>query len=71
MVGQEYNYTEVVNNLAYYGLCYWLNVKKEVAVAMAPQILTSNLKFEGITDELTDKLHEIVPNFKFNNFKPK
>ncbi len=73
LIGLEYNYTEVVNGLAYYGVCYWLNVRKDRAVAMAPQVLTSNLKFEGITDELLDKLRETMPKLKLNdiNLKPK
>jgi len=55
LVGLNYNYTEVVNGLAYYGLCYWLNIEKSKAVAMAPQVITTNLKMEGIKDELRDK----------------
>ena len=55
LVGLNYNYTEVVNGLAYYGLCYWLNLEKSKAVAMAPQVITTNLKMEGIEDELRDK----------------
>ena len=67
LIGLEYNYTEVVNGLVYYGVCYWLNIQKDRAVAMAPQVLTSNLKFEGITDELFDKLRETMPKLKLNN----
>ena len=58
LIGLEYNYTEVVNGLAYYGLCYWLNIEKSKAVAMAPQVLTTNLKMEGIKDELRDRFFE-------------
>ncbi|MDH5266604.1 MAG: hypothetical protein OEW62_02870 [Candidatus Bathyarchaeota archaeon] len=71
LIGLEYNYTEVVNGLAYYGVCYWLNIQKDRAVTMAPQVLTSNLKFEGITDELLDKLRETMPNLKLNNINLK
>jgi len=71
LIGLEYNYTEVVNGLAYYGVCYWLNIPKERAVAMAPQVLTSNLKLGGITDELTDKLRNLLPNLKLSNTPPK
>lgn len=55
LVGLNYNYTEVVNGLAYYGICYWLGIDHKKAVAMAPQILTTDLKLEGIQDELRDK----------------
>ena len=58
LIGLEYNYTEVVNGLAYYGVCYWLNIEKSKAVAMAPQVLTTNLKMAGIEDELRDKFYE-------------
>jgi len=55
LVGQEYNYTEVVNGLAYYGLCYWLGTDPKKAVELASQVLTTDLRLEGIQDELRDK----------------
>jgi len=65
LIGQEYNYTEAVNGAIYYGICYWLNIPKEKAVAMAPQVLTTNLKVEGIQDELRDKFYKnILPSLK-------
>ena len=60
LVGLDYNYTQVVNGLAYYGVCYWLGIDHKKAVAMAPQILTTDLKIEGIEDELRDKLVNTV-----------
>lgn len=58
LVGLDYNYTEVANGLAYYGVCYWLNIKKSKAVEMAPSVLTTNLKLAGIEDELRNKVYE-------------
>lgn len=66
LVGLEYNYTEVVNGLIYYGLCYWLNIDKAQAVAMAPKVITTNLKMEGIEDELRDKFYENLSKLKLN-----
>jgi hypothetical protein len=71
LVGIEYNYTEVVNGLAYYGLCYWLSTKKENAVAMAPKILTTDLKLEGFKDELEDKFRETLSKLAENKTKTK
>lgn len=63
LLGQEYNYTETVNGAIYYGICYWLNIPKDKAVALASQVLTTNLKVEGIQDELRDKFYKnILPN---------
>ena len=56
IIGQEYNYTEVVNGAIFYGICYWLNIPKKRAVEIASQVLTTNLKMEGIQDELKDKV---------------
>ena len=65
LVGQEYNYTEAVNGAIYYGVCYWLNIPKDKAVAMAPFVLTTNLKVEGIQDELRDKFYKnILPSLQ-------
>jgi len=60
ITGNEYNYTEIVNNAIFYGICYWLNIPKEEAVKLAAQVLTSNLKLEGIKDEERDKMLESV-----------
>lgn len=60
LVGQEYNYTEVVNHAIFYGICYWLRIKHEDAVRVAPQFLTTDLKVEGIQDELRDKLYNEI-----------
>lgn len=67
LIGIEYNYTEVVNGLAYYGLCYWLNIEKPKAVAMAPLVLTTNLKMEGIRDELRDRFLENISKLKITS----
>lgn len=62
LVGLNYNYTEVVNGLAYYGICYWLRIDHKKAVEMAPQIISTNLKLEGIQDELRDKwVNTVLP----------
>lgn len=56
LIGQEYNYTEVVNAAIWYGICYWLNIPHEKAIQMAPQVLTTNLKTEGMKDEEMDRM---------------
>jgi len=56
IIGQEYNYTEVVNYAIYYGICYWLGIPHEQAVQLAPQVVTTNLKLEGMKDEERDKM---------------
>jgi hypothetical protein len=58
LVGQDYNYTEVVNHAIFYGICYWLGIKHEIAVKLAPQFLKTNFKIEGMKDEQIDKLKE-------------
>lgn len=60
LLGQEYNYTEVVNHAIYYGICYWLGIDHKKAVAMAPQVLTTNLELEGLKDEQRDELVQLV-----------
>jgi hypothetical protein len=60
LIGKNYNYTEVVNNAIFYGICYWLNIPHETAVKLAPQVLTTDLKTEGIQDELRDKVFSTV-----------
>lgn len=55
LIGQEFNYTEVVNYAIFYGICYWLNIPHEKAVEMAPQFVSTNLKIEGLKDEERDK----------------
>jgi hypothetical protein len=56
LIGQEYNYTEVVNAAIFYGICYWLNITHEKAVQLAPTVLATNLKIEGMKDEERDKM---------------
>jgi uncharacterized membrane protein YjdF len=58
LVGQEYNYTEVVNHAIFYGICYWLGVSHAEAVKLAPQFLGTNLKVEGMRDEQIDQLKQ-------------
>jgi hypothetical protein len=60
LVGQEYNYTEVVNAAIFYGICYWLNVPKETAMKMASQVLSRQLKIEGIKDEQWDRMSQQI-----------
>ena len=60
LMGTDYNYTEVVNNAIYYGICYWLNVPRERAVKTASQVLTTNLKIEGMKDEERDKMFDQI-----------
>lgn len=60
LIGQEYNYTEVVNYAIFYGICYWLNIPRDKAVEMAPQFVSTNLKIEGLKDEERDKFMESV-----------
>ena len=60
LVGLDYTYTAVVNGLAYYGICYWLGIEKAKAVAMASQVITTDLRMEGIQDELRDKMVDTV-----------
>ena len=70
LIGIEYNYTEVVNGLIYYGLCYWLNIEKAKAIELAPKVITTNLKMEGIKDELSDKFYENLSKLKLDIPKP-
>ena len=56
LLGTEYNYTEVVNNAIFYGICYWLNIPKERALKLAPQFLNTNLKIAGMKDEERDEM---------------
>ena len=60
LVGLDYTYTAVVNGLTYYGICYWLGIEKAKAVAMASQVITTDLRMEGIQDELRDKIINTV-----------
>jgi len=60
LIGQEYNYTEVVNYAIFYGICYWLNIPHNKAVEMTPQFVSTNLKIEGLKDEERDKFAEDV-----------
>jgi len=56
LLGQEYNYTEVVNAAIFYGICYWLDLPRETALQMSSQVLTRQLKVEGMKDEQRDKM---------------
>ena len=60
LLGQEYNYTEVVNNAIFYGICYWLNIPQERALELTPQMLTTNLKIAGMKDEERDEMFEKI-----------
>ena len=60
LVGKEYNYTEVVNSAIFYGICYWLGIPHDKAIKIAPQVLTSNLKMEGMRDEERDKMFDQI-----------
>ena len=64
LMGKEYNYTEVVNNAIFYGICYWLNIPKEKAIEMVSQVLTTDLKFEGIKDEEHSRILDILSKAK-------
>jgi hypothetical protein len=60
LVGQDYNYTEVVNGAIFYGVCYWLGLSQDQAVKLAGQILTRELKLEGLKDEERTKFNEAI-----------
>jgi len=60
LFGQEYNYTEVVNGAIFYGICYWLSLPHDQAVKLAGQILTKELKLEGLKDEERTKFNETI-----------
>ena len=60
LLGQEYNYTEVVNGAIFYGICYWTGLPPEKAMELAGQILTKELKLEGLKDEERTKLNETI-----------
>jgi len=61
LIGKEYNYTEIVNGAIFYGVCYWLKIPHDKAVKLASKVLTTELKMEGITDELSDKFYKNFP----------
>ncbi len=60
LLGQDYNYTEVVNGAIFYGICYWLNLPHDEAVKLAGVILTRELKLEGLKDEERTKFNEAI-----------
>jgi len=64
LMGKEYNYTEVVNNAVFYGICYWLDMPKDQALKTVSQVLTTDLKFEGIKDEERDRIMDILSKVK-------
>lgn len=55
LLDREYNYTEIVNGAIFYGICYWLKIPHDLAVKLASQFLTTDLKMEGIQDELRER----------------
>lgn len=55
LLGEEYNYTEIVNGAIFYGICYWLGIPPNKAVKLASRVLTTDLKMEGIQDELKER----------------
>ena len=68
LLGKDYNYTEIVNGAIFYGICYWLNIDHDLAVKLASQFLTTDLKMEGIQDELKerwDMVMEKLPNTRY------
>jgi len=60
LLGKEYNYTEIVNGAIFYGICYWLDIPHDQAVKLASQILTTDLKMEGIQDELKERWDKVM-----------
>ena len=60
LLGKDYNYTEIVNGAIFYGICYWLNIDRDIAVKLASQILTTDLKMEGIQDELQERWDKVM-----------
>jgi len=60
LAGKDYNYTEVVNAAILYGICYWLGTPKENALKLQEQILSKELKLEGLKDEERTKLLEVM-----------
>ncbi|MGD8507081.1 MAG: hypothetical protein PVF15_10520 [Candidatus Bathyarchaeota archaeon] len=60
LLGKEYNYTEIVNGAIFYGICYWLNIPHKEAVKLASEILTTDLKMEGIQDELKERWDKVM-----------
>jgi len=60
LLEKDYNYTEIVNGAIFYGICYWLNIDRDIAVKLASQILTTDLKMEGIQDELKERWDKVM-----------
>lgn len=60
LLGKEYNYTEIVNGAIFYGICYWLGIKHDKAVEIASQFLTTELRVEGIQDELKERWDKTI-----------
>lgn len=60
LLGQDYNYTEVVNAAILYGICFWINVPHDQAVKLQSEILTKELKLEGLKDEDRTKLIDAI-----------
>jgi hypothetical protein len=60
LTGKEYNYTEVTNAAILYGICYWLGMPKQEALKLQNEILTKELRLEGLKDEERTKLVEAI-----------
>ncbi len=60
LLGKEYNYTEIVNGAVFYGICYWLGIPHDKAVKLASQFLTTELRVEGIQDELRERWDKAI-----------
>jgi hypothetical protein len=60
LTGKDYNYTEVVNAAILYGICYWLGTPKDAAVKLQGELLTKQLKFEGLKDEERTRLLQAI-----------
>ena len=71
LTGKDYNYTEVVNAAILYGICYWLGTSKVDALKLQEQILTKELKIEGLKDEERTKLLEAIESKLTDSMKPK
>lgn len=64
LLEKDYNYTEIVNGAIFYGICYWLDIDHDIAVKLASQILTTDLKVEGIRDELKERWDKVMEKFQ-------
>lgn len=60
LLGKDYNYTEIVNGAIFYGICYWLGLPHDQAVKLASRVLTTDLKLEGIEDQLKERWNKQI-----------